>query len=196
MLLATVPARAPLAQLQIAYHHPTMVTTAAARRLAQLARHLPRPAGPGPSASLATPSDPTCSESQALRPAGVGGSSGDDAALFEVPPFTSSWDDLLEGVATLEEWGARREDLRERYLRLLRDEHAPPRPPPELQGEEEVVVDGIYKRQLVSYNVEEGERAHAYLGLPLDPFLAKREPHPAEAAPPHSCHPGSTRLSG
>ena len=105
----------------------------------------------------------------------MGGSSGDDAALFEVPPFTSSWDDLLEGVTTLEEWGARREDLRERYLRLLRDEHAPPRPPPELQVEEEVVVDGIYRRQLVSYNVEEGERAHAYLGLPLDPFLAKRE---------------------
>ena len=173
----------------------------AVRRLAQLARHLPRPAGLGPSPSLTTPCDPaTCRESQplALRPTGVGGggNGGDDAALFEVPPFTSSWDDLLEGVATLEEWGARRDDLRERYLRLLRDEHAPPRPAPELQVEEEVVVDGIYKRQLVSYNVEEGERAHAYLGLPLDPFLAKREsrgpallnrqPHPTHPTASHT----------
>ena len=59
---------------------------------------------------------------------------------------------------------------------------APPRPPPELQVEEEGVVDGIYRRQLVSYNVEEGERAHAYLGLPLDPFLAQREPLPCSTA--------------
>ena len=29
--------------------------------------------------------------------------------------------------------------------------------------------------QLVSYNVGDGERAHAYLGLPLGPFLARRD---------------------
>ena len=99
-----------------------------------------------------------------------------DSELFQVPSFASSWDDLLEGVSTPEQWSDRREELREKYLRLLRDEHAPSeRPALDLQVEEEVVVDGIYKRQLISYNVEADERAHAYLGVPLGPFLARRD---------------------
>ena len=48
-----------------------------------------------------------------------------DSELFQVPSFASSWDDLLEGVSTPEQWSDRREELREKYLRLLRDEHAP-----------------------------------------------------------------------
>ena len=99
-----------------------------------------------------------------------------DAELFAVPPFTSSWDDLLDGVDTVAQWSPRRDELRAKYLRLLRDEHAPSeRPPLDLRIEEEVVVDGVYKRQLISYNVEADERAHAYLGTPLGPFLARRD---------------------
>ena len=127
--------------------------------------------------------------------------SGTHEHLFQVPVIASSWDDLLEGVESAGQWADRREELRAKYLRLLRDEHAPSeRPPLDLRLEEEVVVDGIYKRQvrshteflpsavtspykyktslcdqLVSYNVGDGERAHAYLGLPLGPFLARRD---------------------
>ena len=90
--------------------------------------------------------------------------------------IASSWDDLLEGIDSVEQWDARRNELRVKYLRLLRDEQAPSeRPPLDLQVEEEVVVDGIYTRQLISYNVDVDERAHAYLGLPLGPFLARRD---------------------
>lgn len=99
-----------------------------------------------------------------------------DTSLFEVPTIVSSWDDLLEGISTPGQWASRREELRAKYLRLLRDEHAPSeRPSLDLQVEEEVVVDGIYTRQLISYNVEADERAHAYLGVPLGPFLARRD---------------------
>jgi cephalosporin-C deacetylase-like acetyl esterase len=83
------------------------------------------------------------------------------------PVIRSSWDDLLEGVATPQDWEARRETLRKRYLDLLRDEHKPARPPLELAIHETQVVDGLYKRLYVSYNVEADERAHAYLGIPL-----------------------------
>lgn len=98
------------------------------------------------------------------------------AELSAVPLFTSSWDDLLENVTTPEQWSDHRDELRVKYLRLLRDEHAPSeRPPLDLKVEEEVEVDGMYRRQLISYNVEADERAHAYLGTPLGPFLAHRD---------------------
>jgi acetyl esterase/lipase len=83
------------------------------------------------------------------------------------PVIHSSWDDLLEGVKTLDDWHKRREVLKRRYLDLLRDDQKPPKPPLDLQRHESVVVDGQYTRWLVSYNVEAGERAHAFLGIPL-----------------------------
>jgi pimeloyl-ACP methyl ester carboxylesterase len=83
------------------------------------------------------------------------------------PVIRSSWDDLLEGVETAEDWNRHRDVLRRRYLELLRDDQKPPRPPLELQRHESVVVDGAYTRWLVSYNVEADERAHAFLGVPL-----------------------------
>ena len=83
------------------------------------------------------------------------------------PVIRSSWDDLLEGVNTREDWERHREVLRARYLELLRDDQKPPRPPLELERHESVVVDGVYTRWLVSYNVEADERAHAFLGIPL-----------------------------
>ena len=89
------------------------------------------------------------------------------AELFLVPEIRSSWDDLTDGINTKEGWIARKLQLRERYLDLLRDEYKPQKPALDLQVHEEVLVEGIYKRQLISYAVEEDERAHAYLGIPL-----------------------------
>ena len=88
--------------------------------------------------------------------------------LFEVPEIRSSWHDLTEGINTRDDWRKRRAVLKQRYLKLLRDQHKPERPPLDLQVHEEVVVDGIYRRRLISYGVEADERAHAYLGMPLD----------------------------
>jgi hypothetical protein len=85
----------------------------------------------------------------------------------EPPVIQSSWDDLLEGVKTREDWQGRRAELRRRYLELIGDQHKPQKPPLELRVEEEQLVDGQYKRLLISYNVESDERAHAYFGIPL-----------------------------
>ncbi|MEW4527054.1 dienelactone hydrolase family protein [Maioricimonas sp. JC845] len=84
------------------------------------------------------------------------------------PVIRSSWDDLLEGVDTPEDWQARKQVLRRRYLELIRDEYKPEKPPLDLKVHEEVTVDGTYVRKLISYNVEADERAHAYLGIPLE----------------------------
>lgn len=83
------------------------------------------------------------------------------------PVIESSWDDLLHGVTSPEDWERRRVELRNRYLELLRDKYKPENPPLELRIEEEHVVDGRYKRLTVSYNVEKGERARAFLAVPL-----------------------------
>lgn len=88
--------------------------------------------------------------------------------LFEVPEIVSSWDDLTEGIETKGDWEARREILRARYLDLLRDQHKPDKPPLQLETHESVIVDGKYERRLISYQVEADERAHAYLGIPLE----------------------------
>ena len=84
------------------------------------------------------------------------------------PVIRSSWDDLLEGVDTPEDWQARKQVLRRRYLELIRDEYKPEKPSLDLKVHEEVTVDGTYVRKLISYNVEADERAHAYLGIPLE----------------------------
>jgi len=84
------------------------------------------------------------------------------------PVVRSSWDDLLEGVETPEDWQKHKQVLKSRYLELLRDDRKPTKPPLELKLHESVVIDGVYTRRLVSYNVEADERAHAYLGVPLE----------------------------
>ena len=84
------------------------------------------------------------------------------------PVITSSWDDLLTGIDSPEKWQAHRKVLRQRYLDLLRDEYKPEKPPLDIQEHESVVIDGAYTRRLISYNVESDERAHAYLGVPLN----------------------------
>ena len=87
--------------------------------------------------------------------------------LLEVPEVRSTWDDLTEGVTTLEQWRQRRAVLKQRYLDLLRDQHKPEKPALDLKVHETVEVGGIYQRQLISYQVEVDERAHAYIGIPL-----------------------------
>ena len=87
--------------------------------------------------------------------------------LMEVPPVVSSWDDLTEGLSTKEDWEARRPAIKQQFLDLLRDQYKPEKPPLDLQVHETVEVDGVYTRKLISYAVEAGERAHAYLGIPL-----------------------------
>ncbi len=85
----------------------------------------------------------------------------------EPPPIQSSWDDLLEGVTSRKDWEQHRQTLWERYLDLIRDQYKPAKPPLELEIHEDVVVDKLYRRLYISYNVEADERAHAYLGIPL-----------------------------
>ncbi|OGD21736.1 MAG: hypothetical protein A2W03_18215 [Candidatus Aminicenantes bacterium RBG_16_63_16] len=85
----------------------------------------------------------------------------------EPQPVRSSWDDLLAGVKTLDDWKARKEVLRRRYLELIRDAEKPAKPPLDLVIHETVNVDGAYLRKLVSYNVEADEKAHAYLAVPI-----------------------------
>ncbi|MCC6493158.1 MAG: dienelactone hydrolase family protein [Pirellulales bacterium] len=79
----------------------------------------------------------------------------------------SSWDDMLEGVAAKQDWQARRDELKARFLDLIRDQYKPRRPPLDFKIHESTIVDGRYERRLVSYQVESGERARAYVGIPL-----------------------------
>ena len=82
------------------------------------------------------------------------------------PEIVSSWDDLTAGIKTAEDWAKHREGLHQRFLDLIRDPHKPAQPPLDVQVHETVEVHGLYTRQLISYAVEESERAHAYLALP------------------------------
>ena len=81
-------------------------------------------------------------------------------------PIRTSWDDLLEGISSREDWEAKRKQIRTRFLALLRDEAAPP-VPKELEIEtfdEWKEEDFIIRR--IRYNVEADEKAHAYLAIP------------------------------
>ena len=88
--------------------------------------------------------------------------------LLEVPEIQSSWDDLTDGVTTQEDWNKRKVILRQRFLDLIRDQYKPEKPPLDLKVHESVYIEGIYQRQLISYQVEADERAYAYLGIPLN----------------------------
>ena len=108
------------------------------------------------------------------------------------PPIVSSWDDLTEGITTADEWQQRKKLLRRRFLELLRDDRKPDKPPLDLSTHESVVIDDIYERRLVSYNVEADERAHAYLAIPLE----LQRPAPAVVAL-HGTYPhGKERAAG
>jgi dienelactone hydrolase len=108
-----------------------------------------------------------------------------------VPPVIhSSWDDLLEGIKTRANWDKRRQVLKKRYLELIRDAHRPKRKPAlDLKIHETKVVDGRYKRLAISYNVDAGERANAYLGIPLK--LAGKAPAVVTL---HGTHPQGMKM--
>ncbi|MDQ3624384.1 MAG: methionine adenosyltransferase domain-containing protein [Verrucomicrobiota bacterium] len=80
----------------------------------------------------------------------------------------SSWDDLLEGVKTGEDWAKHRAVLKQRYLELIRDQHKPAKVPLDLKVHETVEIEGRYRRLYISYQVEADERTHAYMGIPLE----------------------------
>lgn len=105
--------------------------------------------------------------SDPLDPRDSGSDNRTDPTLFDVPEVTSSWQDLNRGIESLEQWQTRRDQLKRRLLLLIRDDQKPAKPELDLRVEESVVVDGVYERRLISYQVEEGERAHAYLGIPV-----------------------------
>lgn len=93
---------------------------------------------------------------------------------FAAAPIHSTWEDLLEGVQTREQWGERKRKIRRQFLELIRDDRKPARPPLDLQVHETADVEGLYTRKLISYNVESDERAHAYLAIPKN--LSGRAP--------------------
>jgi dienelactone hydrolase len=88
-------------------------------------------------------------------------------ADFPAVAPASSWDDVLTGVKSKQDWLSHRERLRKRFLNLIRDQHKPEKPPLDVRIHETEVVDGRYERKLISYQVEAGERAFAFLGIPL-----------------------------
>lgn len=106
--------------------------------------------------------------------------------------INSSWDDLLEGIDSPEDWLAHKKTLRKRYLELIRDQFKPEKPDLQIQFHDTVIVDGIYRRQLISYQVENDERAHAYVGVPL--YL--RGPAPGVVALHGTYKQGKERAAG
>jgi len=112
--------------------------------------------------------------------------------VSDPPVIQSSWDDLTEGIATREDWQQRKQQLRKRYLELLRDEFKPARQPLDLQIHESVVVANVYTRHLISYAVEADERAHAYLGIPIEHEM----PLPAVVALHGTYEHGKQRMAG
>jgi len=110
------------------------------------------------------------------------------------PPekIVSTWDDLLEGVNSPESWIEHKKILKQRYLDLIRDQYKPKKPELEIQFHDMVIIDGVYRRQLISYQVGEDERAHAYLGVPL----SLRGPAPAIVALHGTYASGKNRVAG
>lgn len=94
------------------------------------------------------------------------------------PAIETSWSDLTDGIENRDLWLKHKAVLKRRFLDLIRDQHKPVKPALDLKVHEDVEVDGIYRRKLISYAVEEDERAHAYLAIPLD----RKEPGAAVVA--------------
>lgn len=84
-------------------------------------------------------------------------------------PIVTQWDDLLEGINSREAWMEKQKAIRQRFLDLIRDEAAP-EPPADLdiRLEERIEEDG-YSIEYISYQVEQDERAYAYIAVPGGP---------------------------
>ena len=46
-------------------------------------------------------------------------------------PIATSWDDLMEEISSVEDWEAKRKDVHDRFLALIRDTAAPEPPEPD-----------------------------------------------------------------
>jgi len=112
--------------------------------------------------------------------------------FYQTPRVASTWDDLLEGVTSTADWPERRASIQTRFLELLRDEARPPRPSLDVYVEERVLVDGIYERWSITYPVGSDERAHAYLGIPVDARL----PLPGVVALHQTTPQGTLQITG
>ncbi len=81
-------------------------------------------------------------------------------------PIQTCWDDLLEDINNLDDWQVKRSVLKKQFLELIRQEAAPAIPDNfDIQREDSWEEDG-YRVEYISYNVEDDERAHAYLAIP------------------------------
>jgi hypothetical protein len=85
---------------------------------------------------------------------------------FESTPIPTSWDDLLEGIESAEQWREKRAAIGKRFDDLLRRDAEPALPRDlEVEVEREWHPRGFSVRY-ISYNVERDERARAYVGIP------------------------------
>lgn len=101
-----------------------------------------------------------------------------DRPVSSPPPIETSWSELTAGIENRDQWLQRKSVLKQRFLDLIRDQYKPKKPALDLQVHQEVEVEGIYVRKLISYAVEENERAHAFLAIPID----RKEPGMAVVA--------------
>lgn len=100
----------------------------------------------------------------------------DSKPSWPVPPLTTIWDDLLENIDSPEDWEAKRHAIRGRFLDLIGDDTAPAPPDDfDVQVESEWETDEA-RIQYLSYQVEEDERAKAYLAIPKGPVPAEGFP--------------------
>lgn len=102
---------------------------------------------------------------------------------FPVKPLQTYWDDLLAGVASPADWDSQRPEMAARFHALLRADAAPEIPVDlDIRIEEEWDT-GEFTVRYISYQVEEDERAAAYIAIPASP-------------PPASGWPGVICLQG
>jgi dienelactone hydrolase len=79
----------------------------------------------------------------------------------------TAWDDLLAGVKTKEDLAKKREEMRIRFLALLRDEAKPAKPAElRVKVEEEWKDREGFTIRRITYQVEADERAQAYVAIP------------------------------
>ncbi|MCP4643161.1 MAG: alpha/beta hydrolase [bacterium] len=96
------------------------------------------------------------------------GAAQDPPRTWKDPPVIETpWDGLLEGIGNKNDWDLRREVLQQRFLDLIRDDRKPARPPLNLSVHDSTVVDGVYTRKRIRYDVEDGDRCEAFLAIPL-----------------------------
>ena len=88
---------------------------------------------------------------------------------WPVTPLRTSWDDLLEGIDSPEAWAKKRKAIEQRFHDLMLNDAAP-EPPCDFDAKVEREWDGGgFRIQYISYQVEEDERAHAYVAIPDGP---------------------------